>query len=101
MSKPPSNHRTQALISGALAAISALFWWGFYERYVKYEDCISQLTNSSCLTPDGGNVTAAGIYWGLLALCFDCMALFFICVILFRFLRETWRSRERTRTWRQ
>ena len=93
MQSPPRGYKTPIVLAGLFAGISALFWWTFYERYVKYEDRISQLTNSSCITPDGGNVTQAGIYWGLLAMLFACVALIFVLVLAFRFLRNQWRAR--------
>ncbi|AIC25674.1 hypothetical protein IE4771_CH00513 [Rhizobium etli bv. mimosae str. IE4771] len=45
------------------ALLSIFFGWLFYERYWRFRDCISQAL-SSCLTPDGGNLTQGGALWG-------------------------------------
>ncbi|MBB2675744.1 UNVERIFIED_ORG: hypothetical protein GGE64_006000 [Rhizobium etli] len=45
------------------ALLSIFFGWLFYERYWRFRDCISQAL-SSCLTPDGGNLTQGGSLWG-------------------------------------
>ena len=80
--------RQPAIFLAITAAIAALLWWAYYEQYHKYADCIDALTNSSCITPDGGNVTAGGIFWGLLALPFTFSAAIFLCVIAFRLARR-------------
>ncbi|NKK69079.1 hypothetical protein GFM13_01460 [Rhizobium leguminosarum bv. viciae] len=49
-----------------LALLSIVFGWLFYERYWKFRDCISQAL-SSCLTPDGDNLTQGGSLWAGLA----------------------------------
>jgi ABC-type thiamin/hydroxymethylpyrimidine transport system permease subunit len=49
-----------------LALLSIFFGWLFYERYWKFRDCISQAL-SSCLTPDGDNLTQGGSLWAGLA----------------------------------
>ncbi|PCK80506.1 hypothetical protein CPT34_12475 [Rhizobium sophoriradicis] len=48
------------------ALLSIFFGWLFYERYWRFRDCISQAL-SSCLTPDGGNLTQGGFLWGVFA----------------------------------
>ena len=53
-------------IAGCLA-LSALFGWLFYIRYWKWRDCINAVL-SSCVTPDGDNLTSGGMIWGLFAL---------------------------------
>ena len=58
-----SPHRL--LIAGCLA-LSAIFGWLFYVRYWKWRDCIRE-AHSSCITPDGDNLTSGGLIWGLLA----------------------------------
>ena len=69
------------------AFASAFFWFAYYDRYYKYKDCIDALTNSSCITPDGGNVTAGGAIWSVFALFFSVLALVFLCVTIYRLLR--------------
>ncbi|NKL62056.1 hypothetical protein ELH21_00615 [Rhizobium leguminosarum] len=49
-----------------LTLLSIFFGWLFYERYWKVRDCISQAL-SSCLTPDGDNLTQGGSLWAGLA----------------------------------
>ena len=51
----------------ALAA--GLFGYVFYMRYWIWRDCIAA-SQSSCVTPDGSNVTDGGMVWGVLALGF-------------------------------
>ena len=69
------------------ASASAFFWFAYYEQYYKYKDCIDALTNSSCITPDGGNVTAGGAIWSVFALFFSGLALVFFCVTIYRLCR--------------
>ncbi|WP_431113290.1 hypothetical protein [Variovorax paradoxus] len=49
---------------------AAFFGWTAWERYWKYEDCISQ-SLSSCITPEGANLTGGGVFWTLPALYFS------------------------------
>ncbi len=49
----------------ALAA--GFFGYVFYSRYWIWRDCITA-SQSSCLTPDGSNVTDGGMVWGVIAL---------------------------------
>uniref|UniRef100_A0A7C1SX96 Uncharacterized protein n=1 Tax=Agrobacterium albertimagni TaxID=147266 RepID=A0A7C1SX96_9HYPH len=51
----------------ALAA--GLFGYVFYMRYWIWRDCIAA-SQSSCVTPDGSNVTDGGMVWGVIALAF-------------------------------
>lgn len=54
-----------------LAAGSA---WLFYQRYWLYRDCIDAAL-SSCLTPEGDNLTSGGMFWGGFALVFALVSL--------------------------
>ena len=56
----------------ALAA--GFFTYVFYMRYWIWRDCIA-VSQSSCLTPDGSNVTDGGMVWGVVALGFVAAAL--------------------------
>ena len=51
----------------ALAA--GLFGYVFYMRYWIWRDCIAA-SQSSCVTPDGSNVTDGGMVWGVIAIGF-------------------------------
>jgi hypothetical protein len=51
----------------AYTILAAGFGWLFYVRYWKWRDCIQEAL-SSCVTPDGDNLIAAGMLWGLVAL---------------------------------
>jgi len=77
------------VLFAVFAALSAFFWIAFYERYYKYRDCIDALTNSSCMTPDAGNLIAGGAVWSVFALFFAVLALVFLSVAIHRFLRST------------
>lgn len=70
-------------------ALAACFWVAFHERYYRYKDCIDALTNSSCLTADGSNVTAGGAIWSLFALASTLAALGCLGVAI----RRAWRAR--------
>ncbi|WP_159950417.1 hypothetical protein [Rhizobium sp. 18065] len=48
------------------ALLAALFGFIFYTRYWIWRDCIAA-SQSSCLTPDGSNLTAGGMVWGVIA----------------------------------
>jgi hypothetical protein len=55
------------LIFSGLFSLAALFFaWLFYIRYWKYRDCIAA-AQSSCVLPDGDNLTNGGVVWGLFA----------------------------------
>jgi hypothetical protein len=54
------------LAAGVCLALATLLGWLFYERYWKWRDCILEAA-SSCVTPDGQNLIAGGMLWGLLA----------------------------------
>ena len=56
----------------ALAA--GFFGYVFYTRYWIWRDCIAA-SQSSCLKPDGSNVTDGGMVWGVIALGFAAAAL--------------------------
>ena len=60
------------LVAGCVA-LAALFGWLFYIRYWKWRECIHAVL-SSCITPDGDNLTAGGMIWGLLAVAFAAAA---------------------------
>ena len=68
-------------------AIATFFWWVFYERYVRYADCI-EAAKSSCLTPEGDNLTSGGIFWALLALPFSLLAALFLLISIYRLARR-------------
>jgi hypothetical protein len=53
-------------VTGIYAALAVLCAWLFYARYWLWRDCI-HAAESSCITPDGANLTSGGIIWGLLA----------------------------------
>lgn len=55
------------LIFPGLFSLAALFFaWLWYERYWKWRDCINA-AESSCVLPDGDNLTGGGMAWGLFA----------------------------------
>lgn len=58
--------RVRAIVLGLIALLFGLL---FYTRYWIWRDCIAA-SQSSCATPDGGNVTAGGMVWGVIALGF-------------------------------
>ncbi|MEL1263912.1 hypothetical protein [Pseudoxanthomonas putridarboris] len=70
------------------SVISTFFWWLFHERYLKHADCIEALANSSCITPEGDNLTSGGILWALVAILFGLLAAIFLCVSVCRLLRR-------------
>lgn len=63
----------RVLVAGCLA-LSALAGWLFYARYWRWRDCIRE-AHSSCITPDGDNLTSGGMLWGLFALILAAAAL--------------------------
>lgn len=80
--------RIPAMVFACVAALAALLWWAYYERYHTHADCIDELTNSSCITPDGNNVTSGGILWGVLALPVTFAAAALLCMIVLRLVRR-------------
>lgn len=48
---------------------ASFFGYVFYTRYWIWRDCIAA-SQSSCVTPDGSNVTDGGMVWGVIALAF-------------------------------
>jgi hypothetical protein len=54
--------------------IGLIFAWLFYERYWKWHSCIDQAL-SSCVTPDGANLTSGGMMWGVLSAVFIALAM--------------------------
>ncbi|MFN4208380.1 MAG: hypothetical protein ACK4HG_18445 [Agrobacterium albertimagni] len=48
---------------------AGLFGYVFYMRYWIWRDYIAA-SQSSCVTPDGSNVTDGGMVWGVIALAF-------------------------------
>ncbi|MBR0554869.1 hypothetical protein J5J10_04175 [Ciceribacter sp. L1K23] len=57
-----------------LVFAAGLFAAIFHARYWMWRDCIAA-SQSSCVTPDGNNVTDGGMVWGMIALCFLAAAL--------------------------
>jgi hypothetical protein len=56
-------------------ALSGFFAWLFYERYWKWRDCIDEAL-SSCITPDGDNLTGGGMFWSVFSVLFGLLALY-------------------------
>ena len=63
LDRPPSPARHLAAAIAALAMALA-FSWLFYVRYWLWRECIEQ-SLSSCVTPDGDNLTSGGMFWAL------------------------------------
>jgi hypothetical protein len=63
-----------AIAGGVYFVLAALFAWAFYERYWRWRGCIDEAL-SSCVTPDGDNLTAGGMVWSLPAAIFLLLAL--------------------------
>jgi hypothetical protein len=57
------------ILSGICSLLVLLFAWLFYIRYWRYRDCI-EAAQSSCVLPDGDNLTGGGFVWGLFAILF-------------------------------
>lgn len=49
------------------ALVACFFGYVFYIRYWIWRDCIA-VSQSSCVTADGSNVTDGGMVWGVIAL---------------------------------
>lgn len=62
------------IFPGLFALITLFFAWLFYIRYWKYRDCIDA-AESSCVLPDGDNLTGGGVVWGLFAVLFALAAI--------------------------
>ena len=54
--------------------LTLFFGWLFHVRYWKYRHCIDA-AESSCVLPDGDNLTNGGVVWGLFAVVFMLTAL--------------------------
>jgi hypothetical protein len=54
---------------GIFALLTLFFAWLYYERYWKWRDCI-EAAESSCVLPDGDNLTGGGMIWGVFAILF-------------------------------
>lgn len=63
-----------AIAGGVHLALAGLFVWLFYERYWRWRECIDEAL-SSCVAPDGDNLTAGGLFWSLPATIFLLSAL--------------------------
>lgn len=50
-------------------AASGVFGYIFYIRFWKWRDCIDEAL-SSCVTPEGDNLTQGGMFWALPAIAF-------------------------------
>ena len=68
-------------------ALSIFFWWAFYERYLKYAECIAA-ANSSCVTSSGDNLISGGMLWVLLAMPFSFLAVIFLLISIYRLVRK-------------
>lgn len=66
--------RRVRMMAAVFALAAALFGFVFYTRYWVWRDCIAA-SESSCVTPDGSNVTGGGMVWGVIALGFLAAAL--------------------------
>lgn len=53
----------------AFACLSAGSTYLFFTRYWFYRECISA-AQSSCMTPDGDNLTSGGMFWAGFAMLF-------------------------------
>lgn len=54
--------RRQLIISSVYFALGVFFSYAFYIRFWKWRECI-ELAQSSCVTPEGDNVTSGGMFW--------------------------------------
>ena len=55
------------IFPGIFSLLALFFAWLYYERYWKWRDCI-EAAESSCVLPDGDNLTGGGMVWGLFAI---------------------------------
>ena len=67
--EPPVSTRRELVFSACELAAAGFFGWLFHERYWRWRDCI-EAAKSSCITPDGGNLTAGGAFWSVFAIGF-------------------------------
>jgi hypothetical protein len=54
------------IFPGLFILLTLFFVWLWYERYWKWRDCIAA-AESSCVLPDGDNLTGGGMVWGVFA----------------------------------
>lgn len=59
---------------GLFSLLALFFAWLFYIRYWKYRECIDA-AQSSCVLPDGDNLTSGGVVWGTFATLFAIAAI--------------------------
>lgn len=76
------------LLSGlktiAALLLAGFFLWLFHQRYWAWRDCIAEAA-SSCVTPDGDNLTAGGMVWIVPAAIFGLLAMLRILRSIRRF----------------
>jgi hypothetical protein len=53
-------------------SLAAIFGFGFFDRFWVWRNEIAQV-KTSFITPDGSNVTSAGMVWALPAFVFACL----------------------------
>jgi hypothetical protein len=71
------------IFPGIFSLLALFFVWLFYIRYWKYRDCIDA-AESSCVLPDGDNLTNGGVVWGFFSVLFALAALVSRLLGLFR-----------------
>ena len=59
----------RSFVALVLLAVGLVFGWLFFDRYWFWRDCIAA-SQSSCVTPDGANLTAGGAFWSVFSLGF-------------------------------
>lgn len=74
-----SRHVTWVVFLGLSLLPGLFFVWLFYERYWRWRDCI-EAAASSCITPDGANLTSGGMIWGFFAVIFLSLPLVVYCL---------------------
>ena len=67
--EPSRSPRRELVLALLELSAAGLFGWLFRERYWRWRDCIAA-AKSSCVTPDGDNLTSGGALWSLFALAF-------------------------------
>jgi len=55
------------IFPGIFSLLALFFAWLYYLRYWKWRGCI-EAAESSCVLPDGDNLTGGGMAWGLFAI---------------------------------
>lgn len=55
------------IFPGIFSLLALFFAWLYYLRYWKWRDCI-EAVESSCVLPDGDNLTGGGMIWGLVSI---------------------------------